>query len=193
MVLNESISAQYGLSEIEHMNYSDSVDSVSQTSVSIDSHSADNVLSDRVVLNEHMSTLYDCSSESNSTDRSFADSLDSASNQFDDILSISSSPCSNISSLSETINDINGHRPHLNHSDISLGSLNVCGLKSKLNSPEFVQLINQYHIFCVVETKLDVHDSIQIPNFTFFSKPRSQKVKRKSGGIDKYQTAQCAG
>ena len=67
--------------------------------------------------------------------------------------------------------------------EISVGSLNVCGLKSKEHCPEFVQLVNKFTILCVVETKLDVHDSINVQNFTFFSKPRSQKVKKKSGGI----------
>jgi len=66
---------------------------------------------------------------------------------------------------------------------IKIGTLNVCGLKSRVNCPEFVNLIEQYSIFCVAETKLDKYDEINIPNYTFFSKPRAEKFKRKSGGI----------
>lgn len=67
--------------------------------------------------------------------------------------------------------------------EIKLGTLNVCGLKHRLNIPEFVSLLNSYDIFCVCETKLDSFDKISIPNYTFFSKPRSEPYKRKSGGL----------
>ena len=67
--------------------------------------------------------------------------------------------------------------------NLKIGALNVCGLKSRINCPEFIQLIEQYSILCVSETKLDIYDLIEIPNYTFYSKPRSEQVKRKSGGL----------
>ena len=43
--------------------------------------------------------------------------------------------------------------------DIKLLSINVCGLKGRLNSPEFITLINSFDITGVQETKLDDADS----------------------------------
>ena len=69
------------------------------------------------------------------------------------------------------------------HGNLKFGTLNVCGLKQRLQYPEFTKLINEFDIFCVTETKLDMYDIILLENFTFLSKPRMQKTKRKSGGI----------
>ena len=45
---------------------------------------------------------------------------------------------------------------------INFLSINVCGLKRKLNIPEFTELINSYDIFGFQETKLDDVDEIDI-------------------------------
>ena len=58
------------------------------------------------------------------------------------------------------------------------GCLNVCGLKSRLQYPEFSDTLSHYDIFCVTETKLDHND-----NHTFLSQERKQTFIRKSGGI----------
>ena len=66
---------------------------------------------------------------------------------------------------------------------LKIGTINVCGLKSKMNYPEFTKFIEQYDIVCILETKLDKYDKIEMPNYTFLSKPRTDEYKRKSGGI----------
>ena len=69
---------------------------------------------------------------------------------------------------------------------MKLGSLNVSGLKKKIDYPELNDLINRYDIFCVSETHIDTYDIVDIPGFVFFSHPRSREYKRKSGGIGIY-------
>ena len=61
--------------------------------------------------------------------------------------------------------------------------LNVCGLKSRVNYPEFVSFFNTYDILCFVETKLDDADVVSLPGFICISQPRKQTFLRKSGGI----------
>ena len=61
--------------------------------------------------------------------------------------------------------------------------LNVCGLKSRLQYPEFSDTLSNYDIFCVTETKLDYTDVISMPGYTFLSQERKQMFIRKSGGI----------
>ena len=63
------------------------------------------------------------------------------------------------------------------------GCLNVCGLKSRLQFPEFSDTLSHYDIFCVTETKLDYTDVISMPRYTFLSQERKQTFIRKSGGI----------
>ena len=67
--------------------------------------------------------------------------------------------------------------------DICLGCLNVCGLKRRVQYPEFCTLVNQHDILCVAETKLDDTDVILVDNYTFYNKPRRQSYIRKSGGL----------
>ena len=62
-------------------------------------------------------------------------------------------------------------------------SLNVCGLKSKLNCPEFISLINQYDIIGVQESKLDDVDSIAINGYSIYTKNRKIVARYRSGGI----------
>ena len=49
--------------------------------------------------------------------------------------------------------------------------------------PEFTDMIQKYYLFFVTETKLDSTDIISIDGYTFKSKPRKQKLIRKSGGL----------
>ena len=49
--------------------------------------------------------------------------------------------------------------------------------------PEFRDLISNYFLFCVTESKLDNHDLITLPGYKFISQPRRQKFLRRSGGI----------
>ncbi|MEW8546069.1 MAG: endonuclease/exonuclease/phosphatase family protein [Candidatus Thiodiazotropha sp.] len=62
-------------------------------------------------------------------------------------------------------------------------SLNVCGIKRRVNYPEFCELVQEHDIFCVAETKLDKHDTVQIEGYTFLSQSRKQPFLRRSGGI----------
>lgn len=63
------------------------------------------------------------------------------------------------------------------------GSLNVCGLKNRINYPEFLEVVSNYDVFCVTETKTDHTDVISVPGYSFLSQQRKQKFIRKSGGI----------
>ena len=58
---------------------------------------------------------------------------------------------------------------------LAIGLLNVCGLKRRSLFPEFSELIHNYDLFMVTETKLDLTDIISIDGFTFKSKPRQQE------------------
>jgi len=61
------------------------------------------------------------------------------------------------------INDIN----QVKYSTFNLNilSLNVCGLKEKITTPEFLKKINKYSIIGFQETKLGDTDFIQLNNF----------------------------
>ena len=73
--------------------------------------------------------------------------------------------------------------PETNFDSVNMAVLNVCGLKRRALYPEFVSLVNSYDMFFATETKLDDNDIIEIDNYSFISKTRKQKYKRKSGGI----------
>ena len=62
-------------------------------------------------------------------------------------------------------------------------SVNVCGLRSKLNCPDFVSLINKYDIIGVQETKTDDIDTIIIPGYSVYLNNRSCNSRNRSGGI----------
>ena len=62
-------------------------------------------------------------------------------------------------------------------------SLNVCGLVSKSNYPEFLDLIGNYGIIGIQESKTDACDSINIPGYNFYFNNRENLSQRKSGGI----------
>ena len=61
-------------------------------------------------------------------------------------------------------------------------SLNVCELMSKMNYPEFCEMLVSNEIICLIETKMDDLDSFDFDGFTCVMKNRSI-YKRKSGGI----------
>ena len=62
-------------------------------------------------------------------------------------------------------------------------TLNVCGLKSKLITPEFQELIQYHDIVGLQETKCDDLDTLELSGYTIYTKNRKQFMKRKSGGI----------
>ncbi|MCG8046717.1 MAG: reverse transcriptase domain-containing protein [Candidatus Thiodiazotropha endolucinida] len=95
------------------------------------------------------------------------------SNGHDDI-SCNLNPNSN---FSETNNDLR------QRDDLKILSLNVCGLKSKLNCPEFVTLLNDYDIIAVQESKLDDVDRVNIDGYQVFSLNRKALARYRSGGI----------
>ena len=65
---------------------------------------------------------------------------------------------------------------------INVLSINVCGLKSKLNIPEFTELINSYDIIGFQETKLDDVDEINIDGYTVICQNRKKISRYRSGG-----------
>ena len=86
---------------------------------------------------------------------------------------------SNPSTISNNADIVKGLRPQ----KLNCAALNVCGLRRRILYPDFVNLINKYHIFSVCETKLDNFDIIDIPDYEFISQTRKQKFIRRSGGI----------
>lgn len=65
---------------------------------------------------------------------------------------------------------------------MKLLSINVCGLKSKLNIPEFNELIHQYDLIGLQETKLDDIDSVNISGYKIFCNNRQKISRYRSGG-----------
>ena len=61
--------------------------------------------------------------------------------------------------------------------------LNCCGIKTRLQYPEFGNLIQSYDIVCFVETKTDDVDLINFPGYKFKMKNRKKISNRRSGGI----------
>ena len=65
---------------------------------------------------------------------------------------------------------------------LKLGSLNVCGLKSKLNLGIFDTYVNNFDILCLCETKTHESDSFYIPNYKFIQTIK-KNVNHKFSGI----------
>lgn len=61
--------------------------------------------------------------------------------------------------------------------------LNVCGLKSKLNCPEFIELVKSHDVNIFVESKTDELDVLNLPNGYLCNSKIRTNCKRKSGGI----------
>ena len=69
-------------------------------------------------------------------------------------------------------NDITVNRSvsDYNNNCINLLCLNCCGIKSRLQYPEFQNMIRNHDILCFVETKTDDLDVINFPGFKFIMK-----------------------
>ena len=61
--------------------------------------------------------------------------------------------------------------------------LNCCGIKAKLNYPQFIEIINDFDILCLVETKIDDCDIINIPDYTVKMKRRKFISFKNSRGM----------
>ena len=71
-----------------------------------------------------------------------------------------------------------------NHSTLKFASLNVCGLKTRLQYPDFIDYFKHFDIVCSEETKIDDMDIISFPGFKLISQPRKEPLYlRKSGGL----------
>ena len=71
----------------------------------------------------------------------------------------------------------------LNTKLLRIGCLNCCGIKTRLQYPEFKNFIQNYEIVCFVETKTDDIDIIDFPGYNFHMKNRKKISNRRSGGI----------
>ena len=76
---------------------------------------------------------------------------------------------SNISDRTESLNSSLYSNPVNNH-DKKLLYLKCCSFKSKLKYPEFENLIWSNDFVCFVETKTDMFDSFDLPDYVFKSK-----------------------
>ena len=65
---------------------------------------------------------------------------------------------------------------------VKMASLNVCGLVTKLRTPDLLDLVNDHDIVCLSETKHDDLDEVDIEGYLCFTKNR-KRCLRKSGGV----------
>lgn len=65
---------------------------------------------------------------------------------------------------------------------LHFATLNVCGLKTRSQYPDFIDYCNKFDLLCFTETKIDETDVIPISGFITFSQSRRQNFERKSGG-----------
>ena len=56
-------------------------------------------------------------------------------------------------------------------------------MKTKVEFPDFTEMIETYDILCISETFLDETENISVPGYSFLSKPRKMHYYRKSGGL----------
>ena len=61
--------------------------------------------------------------------------------------------------------------------------MNVCGLVSKLNIPEYLESLYSYDIVAIQESLTDDIDDINIPGSKLFLNNRQNQLKNRSGGI----------
>ena len=79
--------------------------------------------------------------------------------------------------------DIDSRKPEaFSTKNLKVLAINTCGLRSKLNYPEFVELIHSYDINGVQETKLDNIDSIRVPGYEIICQNRNELSRCRSGG-----------
>ena len=67
----------------------------------------------------------------------------------------------------KTINKVTQSNSTISSDKLSVGSLNVCGLKRRILYTEFTDLVQSFDIFCLSETKLLDTDIISCPGYTF--------------------------
>ena len=60
---------------------------------------------------------------------------------------------------------------------------NVCGLLRRSQYPEFINMIENFDILCLLETKTDDIDQVDLPGFITILKNRFKFRRVKSGGI----------
>ena len=68
---------------------------------------------------------------------------------------------------------------------ISIGAWNICGIKSKLEDPDFIQELSPHDIFVCGET-FSENDELHIPDYkciNVYQKIKHKKAKRNSGGV----------
>lgn len=83
----------------------------------------------------------------------------------------------------QTLNLLNEQRTCRNSNAlIKILTLNVCGLQSKLISPEFNELINNHDIIGLQETKLDDADMVDVKGYKLFCNNRQRLSRYRSGG-----------
>ena len=96
--------------------------------------------------------------------------------------------CNNLSASCSTQHN-NAVESMSHHMVIDILSLNVCGIKSKVSSVDFINNIKRYDVFCLSETKCDDVDSINLKAFMedigydVIFKNRCVLSRYKSGGI----------
>ena len=61
--------------------------------------------------------------------------------------------------------------------------LNCCGIKNKLQYPAFEYVLRSNDILCLIETKTDDLDEINLMGYTFKMQNREKVKTVKSGGI----------
>ena len=66
--------------------------------------------------------------------------------------------------------------------DLKFLSLNLCGLKSKLNIPEFKEMVSTYDIIALQETKLNDVDYVDLAGYTIICQNRRKTTIHRSGG-----------
>ena len=54
---------------------------------------------------------------------------------------------------------------------------------TKIHIPEFRDLVSKYDLIFLSETDTDEYDTIDLPDFEFFPKHRSNQSAKKSGGL----------
>ena len=65
---------------------------------------------------------------------------------------------------------------------MKIGSINVCGLQSKLISDDLCQFLQCHDILFVCETKLGENDILNVSGYNFYRTCR-KNAKRNSGGV----------
>ena len=65
---------------------------------------------------------------------------------------------------------------------LKCGFVNICGLRSKLRSPDFEEFLHTKDILTIAETKLCKYDNIDIPGYKIFRNDRKNS-RRPSGGV----------